>query len=515
MNRFIILSIIVSVCLIACGCAASSEDSAIQASAYANTEETSSPVREKEDSSQPAAEAESEIENDKAEGDNTEQADADDRAAKGGKAIPSKNGKLSVSGTALIDESGNEVQLKGISTHGISWFPEYINKECFNQLSEDFGANVIRLAMYTAESGGYTTDGNKEELKQLVKDGVNYAKEADMYAIIDWHTLSDNDPNAALEEAILFFDEMSKEFADYENVIYEICNEPNNGTTWEQIKEYAEKVIPVIRANDKEAVILTGTPNWCQYIDEAAADPLNFENVMHTVHYYAATHKEDLREKVKEAHESGLPIFISEYGICDASGNGNIDYGQAALWADLQDELNLSSAMWNLSNKDETSAIISPDIDKTSGFTNEDLSPAGLWIKAFLSGEVMDGEDENSDIQSENAGEEQRGAQKLSSEKSSLNVTIEVVNSWEENGKNIAQYRLEINNAGEQTDGWRVTLEFDGDFAYKDGWNANYSASGTALTVTNADYNGIIKSGETLTDIGFIAAGDGKIINAS
>lgn len=429
------------------------------------------------------------------------------------KATPSKNGKLSVSGTALIDEHGNEVQLKGISTHGLSWFPEYVNQECFNELSENFGANVIRLAMYTAESGGYNTDGSQEELKQLVKDGVNYAKEADMYAVIDWHTLSDSDPNTYLEEAKEFFAEMSEEFADYDNVIYEICNEPNNGTTWEQIKSYAENVIPVIRTNDEDAVILIGTPNWCQYIEEAASDPVDFENIMYTVHYYAATHKEDLREKVREAHEVGLPIFISEYGICDASGNGAIDYEQAQLWDELKDELNISSVMWNLSNKDETSAIISSGCTKTSGFSEDDLSDAGKWIVSVLNGETA--QPASSGNKPENSDNSKPSEMNIKGEAGSLDISVDVVNSWEENGKIVNQYQLNLKNNGEDIESWSVVLEFDGDFAYKDGWNASFKASGDTLAVENADYNGSLKSGTAISDVGFIIAGEGKIINAS
>ena len=517
MNKFyIMLLIIISFCFAAGGCAANPEAAAAKTAAKA--EELSQSVQKAEENTKPAVNDDAVSQNENAEQtDSVERTETEDSGnhETDGKATPSQNGKLSVSGTALIDESGNEVVLRGISTHGLSWFLEYVNEECFKQLSGDFGANAVRLAMYTAESGGYNTDGDKERLKQLVKDGVNYTKEADMYAIIDWHTLSDNDPNIYLDEAKEFFDEISEEFADYDNVIYEICNEPNGGTTWGQIKEYAEEVIPVIRQNDKDAVILTGTPNWCQYIDEAAADPLDFENVMYTVHYYAATHKEDLREKVIKAHEDGLPVFISEYGIGDASGNGAVDYEQAQLWTELADELNLSSVMWNLSNKNETSAIISSVCDKTSGFTESDLSAAGKWIKAYLNGEsITDYKEESnaprkSEVFGQNAPKTVKGAS------DSLKISVEAVNLWEENGKPVTQYLIKIENTGEQTDGWSITLKFDGDFAYKDGWNGNYSAAGNELTITNTDYNGIIKRGDILADIGFIIAGEGKIINAS
>ena len=223
---------------------------------------------------------------------------------------------LHVNGTKLTDSAGKPVQLKGVSTHGLAWFPDYVNEACFRQLKEDWHINVVRLAMYTAEYGGYCTDGDKEWLKELVKNGVEYAARSDLYAIIDWHILSDGNPNIYKEESKTFFAEMAEQYSDYDNVLYEICNEPNGGTSWHDIKSYAEEVIPVIRTYDKDAVILVGTPNWSQYVEQAAADPIvGYDNIMYTLHFYAATHKDSLRDTMVAAIESGLPVFVSEYGI--------------------------------------------------------------------------------------------------------------------------------------------------------------------------------------------------------
>ena len=177
---------------------------------------------------------------------------------------PSRCGALQVTDGRLTDAKGNPVQLRGISTHGLAWYPDYVNIDCFRQLREEWGANVIRLAMYTAENGGYCTDGDRNELKTLIAKGVKFATQADMYVIIDWHILSDGNPLTYKEEAKAFFDEMSRNYAGQVNVLYEICNEPNNGTPWSDVKRYAQEIIPIIRANDPNAVILVGTPNWCQ-----------------------------------------------------------------------------------------------------------------------------------------------------------------------------------------------------------------------------------------------------------
>lgn len=302
-----------------------------------------------------------------------------------GLACPSVNGALRVEGTQLVDQNGSPVQLRGVSTHGLAWFPDYVNEACFQQLHEDWQANVIRLAMYTAEYGGYCTGGDREALKKLIDDGVTFAGNQDMYAVIDWHILSDANPNLYLEDAKAFFDEMAGKYADSVHVIYEICNEPNGTTSWSEVKSYAEQVIPVIRARDEDAVILVGTPNWSQYVDQAAADPIaSYENIMYTLHFYAATHTDGLRARLAGAVESGLPVFVSEYGICDAGGSGPIDQYQADLWIETLDKYGISYIAWNLSNKEETSAMLQSSCGKTSGFAQENLSESGSWVYQML-----------------------------------------------------------------------------------------------------------------------------------
>ena len=292
---------------------------------------------------------------------------------------------LSVEGTQLVDNEGNPVQLRGVSTHGLSWYPEYVNEACFRQLKEEWGADVVRLAMYTAESGGYCTDGNQDALKELINAGVKYATECGLYVIIDWHILSDGNPNTYVEQAKDFFAEMSANYGNYTNVLYEICNEPNGGTAWKDIKQYAEQVIEVIREQDEDGIILVGTPNWSQYVDQAAKDPIeDCENIMYTLHYYAATHTDALRQTMVTAVEGGLPIFVSEYGICDASGNGSIDENQANQWVDTLDEYQISYVAWNLSNKSESSAMLKSSCNKVSGFKAEDLSASGKWLYNML-----------------------------------------------------------------------------------------------------------------------------------
>lgn len=295
-------------------------------------------------------------------------------------------GRLHVKGTKLVDKKGHEVQLRGVSTHGLSWYPQYVNDKCFAQLHDKWGANVVRLAMYTEEYNGYCSGDakNRSDLKKRIKKGVRLAKKHKMYVIVDWHILSDGNPNSHKKEAKAFFREMSREFKGYNNVIYEICNEPNNGTSWKEIKSYARSVISTIRKNDKKAVIVVGTPTWSQDVDQAAADPIKGDNIMYALHFYAATHKTDLRNKMTAAINKGLPVFVTEYGICDASGNGAIDKKEADRWVQTMDEYGVSYIAWNLSNKQESSSIIKSSCPKVSGFKKSDLSDEGKWLYSML-----------------------------------------------------------------------------------------------------------------------------------
>ncbi|MCM1179301.1 MAG: glycoside hydrolase family 5 protein [Clostridium sp.] len=303
-----------------------------------------------------------------------------------------KNGALKVSGTTLVSQkTGKAVKLQGVSTHGINWdvgYP-YISKSAFQTLRNSYGVNAIRLAMYTQDYDGYCTGAGsasqqevQKKLKERIDKGVQAATDLGMYVIIDWHVLQDKDPNVYKKQAKTFFKEMSAKYAAYDNVLYEICNEPNSGTTWSEIKKYAKEVIPVIRANDPDAVIIVGTPNWSQDVDIAADSPLSYENVMYAMHFYSATHKSDMRNKLQTALDKKLPVMVTEYGVSEASGNGSIDTKEAGKWLDMLDKNDISYFAWSLSNKAESASLLKAGTKKKSGWKTSDLSKAGKWVFA-------------------------------------------------------------------------------------------------------------------------------------
>jgi endoglucanase len=180
-----------------------------------------------------------------------------------------------------------------------------------------------------------------------------------MYAIIDWHILSDNDPLKNVEKAEKFFSDMSKRYGSEPGVIYEICNEPNGSdVTWAgNVKPYAKRLIAAIRENTG-AVILVGSSTWSQDVDTAAADPLEFDNVMYTLHFYAGTHGEALREKCRKALKLGAPVFVSEWGTSRADGNGGVFEKESDVWLEFLEQHKISRCNWSLADRDETSAAL-------------------------------------------------------------------------------------------------------------------------------------------------------------
>lgn len=297
----------------------------------------------------------------------------------------SQHGQLSVKNGQLVDKSGKGYQLRGMSTHGLTWFPEFVNESAFKTLRDDWNTNVVRLAMYVDEWGnGQCYMGNKSGSLELLEKGVDICIKLDMYVIIDWHVLNPGDPSKYTNEAKSFFETVSKRYAKYPNVIYEICNEPNGGASWSgNIKPYAEKIIPVIRKNAPNSVIIVGTPTWSQEIDKPLSDPLNYKNVMYAFHFYAATHA-GLRSNVENCVAQGLPVFVSEFGTCDASGGGANDFNETEKWLSYFDKQGISYCNWSICNKDETCSVLRPGTSANGNWSESNLTENGKWIRNWL-----------------------------------------------------------------------------------------------------------------------------------
>lgn len=285
------------------------------------------------------------------------------------------NGKLKVTGSQLTNECGNPVQLRGMSTHGVQWFPGCYTTTSLNALTNNWGIDVFRIAIYVQE-GGYVN--NPSYWKTWIDNMVMECGNRGIYCMIDWHVLNPGDPNANINEARDFWSYMSAKHTGKKHVLYEICNEPN-GVSWPTVKTYANDIIPRIRANDPSTIIIVGTPTWSQDVDIASTDKLNYTNIMYALHFYSGTHTGYLRDKANTAITNGAALFVTECGTSTASGDGGPYLTEMQTWIDWMAANKVSWINWNYADKNETSSALSPGACGISGWNN--TSASGTFIK--------------------------------------------------------------------------------------------------------------------------------------
>ena len=290
-------------------------------------------------------------------------------------------GKLKVrAGMPFIDgiKEGREdiklVQIRGVSFgwSNTGWESErFYNAAAVERVAIDWKAEVVRAA-YGATSLAFTASdaaANRSRIETIVDAAI----ENDVYVIIDWHSHS---AQKETQQATDFFSYMAQKYGSYDNVIFELYNEPfcdeydsnrncTKKVTWAQIKDYAEAIIPIIRAHSSN-LILVGTPNYSQKIEDVVA--INDPNIGYVVHFYAASHSvSSWRDNMNKALNAGLPIFVTEYGTTTADGgNPNAQDGnhynshnatRTDEWHTYMDSKRISSVAWNINDKYEGSAF--------------------------------------------------------------------------------------------------------------------------------------------------------------
>jgi endoglucanase len=300
-----------------------------------------------------------------------------------------RNGRLRVCGVHLCNAAGRTVQLRGMSTHGLQWFSTCYGEASLSALAQDWRADLLRISLYVQE-GGYRSD--PAGFTRQVDDLVARAQAHGLYTIVDLHTLNPGDPNRNLAAARTFFADVAATNAHRPGMIYEIANEPN-GVSWARIKSYAEKVIPVIRRADPDAVVLVGTRGWSSLgvsegadESEVVNDPVDAKNIMYTFHFYAASHHRRYRTVLSRA-AGELPLFVSEFGTVRADGAGRPDVGSTTAWLDRLDSLKIGYANWSWSDAPEGSATFRAGTCAGSTFTGTGvLTPSGLLVRSRIRG---------------------------------------------------------------------------------------------------------------------------------
>ncbi|MBL7743362.1 MAG: glycoside hydrolase family 5 protein [Chitinophagaceae bacterium] len=289
-----------------------------------------------------------------------------------------KYGGLKVSGTKLVDKKGKPLVLRGMSFGWHNLWPRVYNAGAVKWLKDDWKCNIVRASMgVELNDSGYLK--NPLSSTNKIRAVVEAAIKEDIYVIIDWH-----DHNIHLNEAREFFARMAKLYGKYPHVIYEIFNEPDY-ETWAEVKAYSEEVIKTIRAIDPDNIILVGSPRWDQDIHLPAADPIKgYDNLMYTVHFYAATHKQWLRDRTDEAINKGLPVFISECAGMEATGDGPLNNEEWQKWIDWMEARSLSWITWSVSDKDETCSVLKKSAASEGNWKESDLKESGIKTRNYL-----------------------------------------------------------------------------------------------------------------------------------
>ena len=287
------------------------------------------------------------------------------------------HGKLSIAGNSLSDQNGNKITLKGVSYGWHNWWPRFYNKETVKWLASDWNCDIVRAAMGVEPDKGYIK--KPEWSKEKIESVVNGAIENGIYVIIDWHS-----HGIQLNSALTFFEEMAKKYGNYPNILYEIFNEPDY-ESWEEVKKYSIEVIKKIREFDPDNIILVGSPHWDQDIHLVADDPIKgFNNLMYTVHFYANTHGQYLRDRAEYALNKGLPVFVSESAGMSANGNGPINYSEWNKWITWMDENQISWICWSIADKNETCSMLNESASSEGNWTENDLKESGIKTRELL-----------------------------------------------------------------------------------------------------------------------------------
>ncbi len=287
------------------------------------------------------------------------------------------NGKLQVVGTQLSNQKGEALMLRGASFGWHNLWPRFYNKKAVAWLATDWKCNVVRASMGVGLDDSYLE--NPEYALKCVTNVVDGAIKQGIYVLIDFHS-----HKLHTAEAKTFFTQMAQKYKNVPNVIYEIWNEPDY-YTWPEVKAYSEELIQTIRAIDPDNIILVGNPHWDQDVHLVAEDPiLNQTNIMYTMHFYAGTHKQWLRDRTDAAIAKGIPIFVSECAGMEATGDGPVDEVEWKAFLDWMEASKISWIVWSVSDKNETCSMLLPRAPSTGNWTDDLLKSWGKISRASI-----------------------------------------------------------------------------------------------------------------------------------
>jgi endoglucanase len=286
-----------------------------------------------------------------------------------------RHGTLSVQDGKIVGAHGEPVVLRGMSLFWSQWAPQYYDTRTVAWLAQDWKVDVVRAAIAAEGNDSALTHFDREFEKASTV--IDAAVANGLYVIVDWHA-----HRSYPDQAEAFLTAIARKYGHLPNLIYEPWNEPlRDGVDWSRdVKPYHERMITAIRAVDPDGLVIVGSPSWSQDVDIAAADPLDFPGVAYTLHYYAATHGQELRDKADAAVARGLALLITEFGTVEATGNGPLDVAESRRWWDWAEANCIGWMAWSIGDRDETSAALKPGT-AVANWSETDLTESGKLLR--------------------------------------------------------------------------------------------------------------------------------------
>ena len=249
------------------------------------------------------------------------------------------NGQLHVCGNHLCNDSNQVIQLRSMAAVG-GLFVERCADAATINYAASLGADVIR---YPVATDRYDSGDNSKIIA-----AVNAARDVGVYIILDWHKVGN--PLQYESAGIQFFSWASKQFAGYENVLYETFNEPVSDS-WKELRQYHNRMIAVIRANDPDAVILVSSEHYSQQPlfnpSAIASNPVDDNNVMYVTHFYSAWMQSNPNGGLLTRAAGMLPLFVTEWGFFPSEvGMGGYQDKAGQIWVDEMHDLSIPWVSW-------------------------------------------------------------------------------------------------------------------------------------------------------------------------
>ncbi len=241
---------------------------------------------------------------------------------------------ISVKGNKFVDPQGNAILFRGLSISDPDKLESqgHWNRDHFVKVKE-MGARVVRIPVHPVAWRGRTP----AEYIKLLDQAVEWCTDMDMYIMLDWHSIGNlttglfQDPmyDTTLQETYRFWRAMARHYAGHNTIAFwELFNEPTTfrgqlgPVDWAEWKKICENEIGIIRAYNKQALVLVSGFDWAYDLTPLREAPIAAENIGYTTHPYAHKRSQPWEPKWEEDFgfaAADYPIFATEFGAASAA----------------------------------------------------------------------------------------------------------------------------------------------------------------------------------------------------